>query len=291
MEENGINNKQYWVWFNLLKIENNTKVEMLKRYNIIQIYHRKSAIAKKFKMNNIEAQELYKKEYIKIAKKVCEYNSKNNIGMINILDKAYPMYLKNIYNPPIVLYYKGNKKVLNNMGVSIFVGKNIDNYGKEVYEYLSKNLIQDKIPIVTKFEEYDKQTFLNNVNNNNILVLSTGIKENVFASKAVILSEYEPYINSDKNTIIKRNRIITGLTKETVLIQMEISDGAGYIVDTILQQNREIWVVPADIFKIQNFYTNELLKQGVNILTHHNNLLVYEQRENKINMLTANKYY
>ena len=278
MEENGINDKQYWVWFNLLKIENNTKVEMLKRYNIIQIYHRKSAIAKKFKMNNIEAQELYKKEYIKIAKKVCEYNSKNNIGMINILDKAYPMYLKNIYNPPIVLYYKGNKKVLNNMGVSIFVGKNIDNYGKEVYEYLSKNLIQDKIPIVTKFEEYDKQTFLNNVNNNNILVLSTGIKENVFASKGVILSEYEPYIESNRDNIINRNRIISGITKETILIQTTIEDGVAYIVDNVLQENRELWVVPSNITKSINFYTNELIKQGANVLTQYNNLLVYEQK-------------
>lgn len=280
--------ERFWIWFNILKISIAKKREMLGVYKIQDIFYKKDEIIQRFNLANNDILELYNMNYPSIATKVMEYNKKNDIGIIHILDSNYPELLKQIYDPPIVLYYKGNIEVLKNRFVSMFIGQDIDMYGRKVLRMITDGIYKDGIYIVTKFEEYNKNIFIRNASKENVLVVSSGIKHKFFTEKGIILSEYEPYIKSSKKNIIARNRIITGLTMESILIQTTIKDGAGYIVDKILQNNRELWVVPADITQPVNFYTNELIKHGANVLTQHNNLWVYEHDFFQKNMLTAN---
>lgn len=268
----------FFMWFNMLKVRNQIKYQMLKKYNVQEIFLSRSTIERQFNLSKEEIEEIKNKEYYNKAKEVLKYNKENGIGVISIGDRKYPDLLRYIYNPPIVIYYKGNIDILNNRFVSICCGKNMDKYGQKILKYIVDNLYKDNIGIVTKFEEYNRKIFMQNVSRPNILVLSSGIKERFYTSKGVILSEHEPYIESSRDNIINRNRIISGITKETILIQTTIEDGVAYIVDNVLQENRELWVVPSNITKSINFYTNELIKQGANVLTQYNNLLVYEQK-------------
>ena len=118
----------------------------------------------------------------------------------------------------------------------------------------------------------------------NILVLASGIKESYYTKKGIILSEFSPDVIQTRKTNIKRNRIITGITNDTILIQTTVEDGAGYIVDNALEENRELWVIPADITKPVNYYTNELIKQGANVLTQYSDLSIYKHINRTKNM-------
>ena len=57
-----------------------------------------------------------------------------------------------------------------------------------------------------------------------------------------------------------------------------------YIVDNALESNRELWVIPADITKQVNYYTNELIKQGANVLTQYSDLSIYKHINRTKNM-------
>ena len=81
--------------------------------------------------------------------KQIEYMQKNNIDIITIQDKYYPKILKQIYDPPISLYIKGNKEILNNIGVGIVGCRECTKYGEKVAKYFSYNLAKNKINIVS----------------------------------------------------------------------------------------------------------------------------------------------
>ena len=274
----------FWIWFNMLNIEHVKKLKMLEKYNIKDIFLSRKEIIEEFILSNVERNEFVNIKYVEKSKEIVEYNQKNNIGIINIKDKNYPKLLKKIYNPPIILYYKGNLEILKNQFVSICIGKYLDRYGQKVLKYIVQNLYKDNVGIVTKFEEYNKKIFFENACNPNILVLASGIKENYYTKKGIILSEFSPDVIQARGTNIKRNRIITGITNDTILIQTTVEDGAGYIVDNVLESNRELWVIPADITKSVNFYTNELIKHGANVLTQYNDLSIYKHTNRTKNM-------
>ena len=120
----------------------------------------------------------------------------------------------------------------------------------------------------------------NKTNEDNIVVLAGGFNEKIYIKNGIIISENEYNVKSTKEQIIKRNRILTGLSNNTILIQTTIDDGLTYILDSAIEQGREISVFPSDIFNKRNFYTNELIKQGVNVITDYNELLVDEQNKN-----------
>ena len=274
----------FWIWFNMLNIGHIKKFKMLEKYKIKDIFLSRKEIIEQFNLSNVERNEFVNIKYVEKSKEIVEYNQKNNIGIINIKDKNYPKLLKRIYNPPIILYYKGNLEVLKNQFVSICIGKYLDRYGQNVLKYIVQNLYKDNIGIVTKFEEYNKKIFFENVLKSNILVLASGIKESYYTKKGIILSEYGPDVIQTRKTNIKRNRIITGITNDTILIQTTVEDGAGYIVDNALEENRELWVIPADITKPVNYYTNELIKQGANVLTQYSDLSIYKHINRTKNM-------
>ena len=96
------------------------------------------------KINEIEEKDA---EYIlnkftrKNVDRHIDYMKKNNIDIININDKEYPKLLRKIYDPPISLYIKGNKNILNNSAVAIIGCREATEYGKKAAKYFSYNIV------------------------------------------------------------------------------------------------------------------------------------------------------
>lgn len=83
------------------------------------------------------------------VEKHINFMKKNNIDIISIQDEEYPKILKEIYDPPISLYIKGNKEILNNTGIGIVGCRECTKYGKNVAKYFAYNLARNKINIVS----------------------------------------------------------------------------------------------------------------------------------------------
>lgn len=270
--------ERLWIWFKILPIENIKKINILEKYNdISKVYSLSDKELINLGLTNEEIRSFNDIAICKQVDEIMKYNNNNGVRILTIEDSLYPKLLKEIYNPPILLYYIGNVNILNSSSVSIFQGKKVDIYGRKLLGYISNNLFKDNIKIVSRFDEDDRKLFLNNDGDKNIIVLSSGIHEKLYCNKGVIITENEYYIKGTTENILRRNRILTGLAKELVIIQANVFDGVSYILENALEQNREVWVVPGNINDDTNVYTNELLKHGVNVLTNYRDLLVYEQ--------------
>lgn len=270
--------ERLWIWFKILPIENIKKINILEKYNdISKVYSLSDKELINLGLTNEEIRSFNDIAICKQVDEIMKYNNNNGVRILTIEDSLYPKLLKEIYNPPILLYYIGNVNILNSSSVSIFQGKKVDIYGRKLLGYISNNLFKDNIKIVSRFDEDDRKLFLNNDGDKNIIVLSSGIHEKLYCNKGVIITENEYYIKGTTENILRRNRILTGLAKELIIIQANVFDGVSYILDNALEQNREVWVVPGNINDDTNVYTNELLKHGVNVLTNYKDLLVYEQ--------------
>lgn len=140
---------KYWVWLSrLYKIGTYRQNELLKKY-------KKPEKIWKLSQKELEKNDFLNKEQIEIVlnpryrenlEKYIEYMIKNKIYLITIQDKEYPEKLKMIYDPPVVLYARGDISILNKKSIAIIGSRNCSEYGittakKFAYELAKSNII------------------------------------------------------------------------------------------------------------------------------------------------------
>lgn len=210
----------------------------------------------------------------------------NNVKFIDIFDDSYPILLKKIYNPPLVLYYRGRLPKNEETLVSIVGTRRCTNYGKIVTKNLTKDLVSRNIGIVSGLADgIDSVAHREALSNNGytVAVLGTNIlecypKSNIslmeeIIKKGVIISEYPPNTKTYPKDFPKRNRIIVGLSKAVVITEAPIKSGAIISANIALEEGREVLAVPSSILEPKGFGTNELIKDGAYPVTSYIDIL------------------
>lgn len=281
MEE--LENKRYWIWLSLIKnLGSKRKLKLLELYkNPEEIYK----LTKEELVNINGIGEAIAKEIIifkneKILNYHIKYMKENNIKIININEREYPQVLKEIYDPPISLYVKGNIEKLNNKNIGIVGCRECTTYGKKSAEYFSYNLSKQNINIVSGLAKgIDSYAHLGSLNTGNtIAVLGNGLdmiypKENLELANEIIkrggtiISEYPCGTKPDKMKFPARNRIISGISSGIIVIEAKEKSGTLITVDFALEQGRDVFVVPGNINSINSVGTNDLIKQGAMLIT------------------------
>ncbi len=301
--------KKYWIWFSLIKgLGNKRKKKLLEIYkNPKQIYYLKRS--KLLKINGIGNQtvdNILDENVKKDVNKHVSYMLKNNIDIIPIVDKSYPQLLKEIYDPPVSLYIKGNKDILNNNGIAIIGCRQASEYGKKAAKYFGYNLSKMNINIISGLAKgVDSYSHIGNcyaileklcskkgiyqhesqenICGKPIAVIGSGLdivypKENKELEKKIInlggciISEYPVGTKPNKINFPARNRIISGISKGVVVIEAKEKSGTLITVDFALEQGRDIYVVPGNINSVNSVGTNNLIKQGAKLITSYNEI-------------------
>ena len=196
-----------------------------------------------------------KREQILFLMEECE---KSGIGMICFGDENYPEKLKNIHNPPVLLFYKGNAEILKSDYIFSIVGaRKISDYSLKITKYLSGTLAENNMVIASGFAEgTDINAHLAAVRNGGktIAVLGCGIDYNYPApniqyrdellANGVFVSEYFPKTAAKLQNFTDRNRILTGLSLGTAVIEASEKSGSLNSAQHALSQGRDLWVVP-----------------------------------------------
>lgn len=194
----------------------------------------------------------------KIVKKYLKYMEFNRIDIISIEDIEYPPNLREIYNPPICLYLKGNKNIFNNISIGVIGCRECSDYGKEVAQKFSYDLASHKINIVSGLAKgIDSYAHLGATYCKGLTtaVLGSGIdriypKENgylvdkILRTNGTILSEYPIGTKPNKMNFPARNRIISGITKGILVVEANKKSGTLITVDFALEQGRDIFAIP-----------------------------------------------
>ena len=279
----------YWIWFSTIKglgpIQKKILLEKIGTPD--KIY--KTNISDIEKINGIKKEAIINIEKSKnkeLLKRYEEYIYNHEIEVIAISDINYPAALREIYDPPITLFAKGNLTLLGEKSIGVVGSRDATQYGFNTAKELSYSLSQNNIVIVSGLAKgIDKAAHIGalNANGNTIAVLGCGIdicypKENVVIykeifKKGLIISEYIVGTKPEAGNFPARNRIISGLSNGVVIVEAKSKSGAIITADFALEQGRTVYAVPGNINSVQSGGTNELIKQGAKVITSVNDIL------------------
>lgn len=107
----------YNIWFSHLKLENNTKLKLLKKYDTEEIWNMSADDFQKEEIHEEEIMEIITHKKLDDKEQLLKYMLNKNIKLFSIRDKKYPRKLLNIENKPAFLYIRGNENILDNEGV------------------------------------------------------------------------------------------------------------------------------------------------------------------------------
>lgn len=222
----------------------------------------------------IKAKNEIKKFSIQLKK---EYSLLKKIDgkIITIWDFQYPELLRKIYDPPIILYVKGNYSDQDRYSISIVGTRTPTSYGKNMADRFAGELATQNISIISGLargiDSIAHKSVLKS-NGRTVAILGTGIDviyppENrklfdEISEKGLIISEYPLGTKPDAQNFPKRNRIISGITLGTVVIETGINGGAMQTAAFALDQNREVFALPGNIGIRQSEGTNALIRKG-----------------------------
>ena len=277
---------KYWIWVSRLKnIRNTTIINLLQKYKSIKnVYNLTDEQLLQNKLNDIELKQIQKQEYKENLEKYFKYMNDNNIEIISIQNNSYPAKLKTISDPPIVLFVKGNKQILNQKSIAIVGCRDASPYGKQIAENMAYNLSKNNINVISGLaigvDSYAHIGAIKMCKNSGktIAVIGSGIdniypKQNIQLANAIIksggaiISEYIIGTKPEKIHFPARNRIISALSDGVLVIEAKEKSGTLITVDFALEQGKDVYVIPGNINNINSVGTNKLLKQGANPVT------------------------
>ncbi len=212
--------------------------------------------------------------------KLLENIYKKDIKVLALFEKDYPEKLKEIFDPPPVLYIKGELKPEDNFALAVVGTRRVTNYGREVTETLVRQLAASGLTIVSGLargvDSLAHKTALEN-GCRTIAVLGCGVDivyppQNFNLAKEVVkngalVSEYPPGTAPIPGHFPARNRIISGLSLGTLVTEADEKSGSLITASLALEQNREVFAVPGPIYSQLSKGPSGLIKQGAKLVT------------------------
>ena len=220
--------------------------------------------------------------------KTFEEVEKRNIKFLTLEDERYPVMLKEIHNPPAVLYYKGDIFSCNLDKTVAFVGsRKASTNGKDSVRRIINDFKNTDICIVSGLAEgIDATSHRSAIENNlkTIGVIASGfdfkypasnkdLYEKLENGNGAVITEYYPTFEPIKFRFPQRNRIVTGLSYGTVVGEAALKSGALISANLTLEQGRELMCIPGSINNKNTEGVFKLLKNGATMVTSGEDVL------------------
>jgi DNA processing protein len=227
------------------------------------------------------ATELPKAVKEEVGKQELQLAREHGIRIISFEDKEYPERLKTIFDYPLVLYVKGNIKILSNDLIIAIVGtRQVSVYGQIQAEKIAYGLVQRGFCVVSGLargiDTAAHQGALKSKNGETIAVLGNGLKHiyppenkrlaDKICENGVIISELPFAAPPLRINFPTRNRIISGLSLGVVIIEAPLRSGALITADFALEQGREVFALPGKVDNPSSRGCHYLIKQGAKLI-------------------------
>lgn len=278
-----ISMKEKYCWLALSTISGLGSVRMNKLINYFSdaysIWHASEAQLKKVNGIGSVAQKIAKQRGKFDIDRLLNSLNKNKIEYITLFDKKYPDYLKNIYDPPPVLFYKG---VLNFdfPAISIIGSRRCTTYGRKIAEKMAYRLANRGITVISGMARgIDTCGHIGalKAKGRTIAVLGSGLdivyppeNRDLFEQiqkNGVVMSEYPPGVKPLSGNFPQRNRIISGLSIGVLVVEAASRSGSLITANLALEQGREVFAIPGNIDRPQSKGTNNLILNGAKMVT------------------------
>jgi DNA processing protein len=225
------------------------------------------------------AQSIFAQAGLKEAARDLEASAKAACQVVAYSSDDYPPRLKQIPDPPLVLYVRGDVKVLSRYALAIVGTRRPTAYGSQVAQRLARDLAQRQLVIVSGLARgIDSAAHRGALEaaGKTVAVLGSGIdviypRENKRLAEQVtecgaLISEFPPGTSPAPENFPIRNRTISGLALGVVVVEAAEYSGSLITARLALEQNREVFAVPGNITSAQSFGPNHLIKQGAKLV-------------------------
>ena len=203
--------------------------------------------------------------------------------------KHYSKILKEIADPPRLLYCRGNLNLLNTFCFGVVGSRMLTSYGKEATQHIVQSLVREGFTIISGLalgiDSVAHKATLDN-GGKTIAVLGTGINDEsvypntnlnlakqILAKDGLIVSEYPPGEVGYKSNFPARNRIISGLSKGVLVVEADEKSGSLITAKSAAEQNRDVFAIPGSIFSSKSRGANALIKSGAKLVASTQDIL------------------
>lgn len=280
--------KRYWVGFNLVKGIGAVRFQALldafgdaqKAWEASPQALQSAGLSAKIIENllKVRSQENLDKVWEQIIAK--------NIQVVTWLDETYPKRLKEIDQPPPVLYVSGEIKPEDECAVAIVGTRRVTPYGRQITEEITSILARHRVTIISGLargvDAIAHQTAINS-GGRTLAVLGSGVDRiyppdnrrlaERLITQGALISDYPLNTAPEASNFPPRNRIISGLAMTVIIIEAGLDSGAMITASFAADQGREVFAVPGNITAPQSQGTNRLIRDGARPLLSAQDIL------------------
>ena len=228
----------------------------------------------------VSAQSLATGKSAELAREEMARCASAGVSLLSLDDPAYPPRLKEIYDPPLILYVRGNVEILAQPGIAVVGTRHPTPYGSGMAERLSCDLATQGLVIISGMARgVDTAGHRGAISakGKTIAVFGTGVdviypKENsrlseqILALGGALISEFPLGTFAAPQNFPIRNRILSGMSLGVLVIEAAEYSGTRITARCALEQNRDVFAVPGNVTNKNSWGPNTLIKQGAKLV-------------------------
>jgi len=223
------------------------------------------------------------------VEKILEDLQRTSVNTLVYYDERYPKLLKEIFDAPPVLFYRGKLSHPDEACIAIVGSRSMTSYGALVLPRITTPLINAGITIVSGMAlGIDGAAHSESIKlgARTIAVLGSGVDddsiyprghyrlaEQILDNAGLIVSEQPPGMPGLRHHFVARNRIIAGLSLGTVIVECKLKSGALITADYAMDFNRSLYAVPGPAYSKLSEGPHKLIKDGAALITHGDEIL------------------
>jgi DNA processing protein len=228
----------------------------------------------------VSAQSLATGKSAELAREEIARASAASVSLITMDDPSYPPRLKEIYDPPLILYVRGDPEILTRPGVAMVGTRHPTPYGSGMAERLACDLAAQGLAIISGMARgVDTASHRGAISakGKTIAVFGTGVdviypKENsrlseqILALGGALISEFPLGTFAAPQNFPIRNRILSGMSVGVLVVEAAEYSGTRITARCALEQNRDVFAVPGNVTNKNSWGPNTLIKQGAKLV-------------------------
>jgi len=215
--------------------------------------------------------------------RILEKTERIGAQIMTYWDDDYPDLLREIYDPPLMLWIKGDRSVLDTNAISIVGTRRVGKYGKEMAQKFAKELVDQNLTIISGLAygtDGAAHQATVDTGGRTVAVLGSGIDwiypsdhkglaKKIVDTGGAVISEFPLGTAPEMGNFPVRNRIVSGMSLGTLVVASGLGGGSMITAKSALDQNREVFVIPHPVGHPNAIGCNSLIKRGMGKLVQN----------------------